>query len=85
MSATATRIPAFRIPACPGIDRNQPHVRAHFGKRGTVKIDGQNYVGPVCAVLTRQVASVIGGAATETHKAEFQEREVETVPANVGK
>jgi hypothetical protein len=82
MSATAKQ--TLNLPQCPGIDRNKPFIRAAFGKRyAPPKIEAQNFHGPSCAVLTRTLASVIGGNATESLKTEFHEKEVETVPANV--
>lgn len=85
MSKTAVAQVPFKIPQCPGIDRSKPFVRAQFGKRfAPPKIEALNFHGPSCAVLTRQLANVIGGQQVESHKNEFHEQEVETVPANVG-
>ncbi len=84
MAATKQQTP-LKIPACLGIDRGKPFVRAQFGPRfAAPKIEALNFHGPACALLTRQLATVIGGNQVESHKNEFHETEVETVPANVG-
>lgn len=85
MPATAAPKQTFNIPSCPGIDRSKPFVRAQFGKRFAPPVmNAVGYTGSVCTTLSRRLAGVIGGNATESLKNEYHEKEVETVPANVG-
>lgn len=75
----------FKIPTCPGIDRGKPYVRAQFGKKfAPPVVNAIGFSGQSCTILSRQLANVIGGNQVESHKNEFHETEVETVPASVG-
>lgn len=81
----ATLQQKFNIPPCPGIDRAKPYVRAAFGKRFTPPvINAIGFSGPACSILTRQLATVVGGNQVEAHKNEYHETEHETVPAHTG-